>query len=62
MEQPVKKGDVINVEVESLGEKGDGIARYNGLVIIVPNTKIGDSVDVEVTNVVKKCAFAKVCE
>ena len=57
---PVKVGDEIDVKVEAVGEKGDGIAKVKGFVIFVPNTKQGDEVKVRITKVLRKVAFAEV--
>ncbi len=56
---PVKAGEEINVKIEAVGEKGDGIAKVKGFVIFVPNTKQGDEVKVRVTKVLKKVAFGE---
>lgn len=57
---PVKVGDEVDVEIESVGEKGDGIAKIKGFVIFVPNTKKGDRVKVKITRVLRKVGFADV--
>ena len=57
---PVRQGEEINVKIEAVGEKGDGIAKVKGFVIFVPNTKQGDEVKVKVSKVLKKVAFAEV--
>ena len=57
---PVRAGEEINVKIEAVGEKGDGIAKVKGFVIFVPNTKQGDEVKVKVTKVLKKVAFGEV--
>lgn len=57
---PVKVGDEIDVKVESVGEKGDGVAKVKGFVLFVPNTKQGDEVHVKITRVLKKVGFAEV--
>ncbi len=57
---PVKVGDEIEVQVEAVGEKGDGIAKKDGFVLFVPNTKQGDSVKIRVTRVLRKVGFAEV--
>ncbi|MFH0868366.1 MAG: TRAM domain-containing protein, partial [Candidatus Woesearchaeota archaeon] len=33
---PVKVGDEIDVKIEAVGEKGDGIAKKDGFVLFVP--------------------------
>ncbi|MBW2974178.1 TRAM domain-containing protein [Candidatus Woesearchaeota archaeon] len=57
---PVKVGDEIDVKIEAVGEKGDGIAKKDGFVIFVPNTKEGDEVKVKVTRVLRRVGFGEV--
>ncbi|SIR63953.1 Predicted RNA-binding protein, contains TRAM domain [Haladaptatus litoreus] len=60
---PVEEGDRRTVEIEGVGEQGDGIARVDrGYVIIVPDTEQRDRVTVEITNVTPSVAFAEVVE
>jgi len=57
---PVSEGDVRDLEIESMGDKGDGIARVErGFVVIVSDTKIGDRVRARITDVNDNVAFAK---
>src|SRR3989344_7708005 len=64
MEQqaPVKVGEIHEVSIESVGEKGDGIARVKGFVVFVPGVKKGDYVKVRITKVLAKVGFAEVAE
>ncbi len=65
MEQPdapVNEGENYDVKIESVGRDGDGIARVNGFVIFVPNTKIGDELKIRVTKVTRRVAFAEPLE
>ena len=57
---PVKVGDEFDVKIEAVGAKGDGIAKKDGFVLFVPNTKEGDEVKVKVTRVLRKLGFADV--
>lgn len=57
---PVKVGDELDVKIEAVGEKGDGIAKKDGFVLFVPNTKEGEEVKVRVTKVLRKVGFAEV--
>lgn len=57
---PVKVGDEIDVKIEAVGEKGDGIAKKDGFVLFVPNTKEGQDVKIRVTKVLRKVGFAEV--
>ena len=57
---PVKVGEELDVTIEAVGEKGDGIAKKNGFVIFVPGVQQGDVVKIRITKVFKKMAFAEV--
>jgi len=60
---PVVEGEQRNVEIENLGDQGDGIAKVeHGYVVIVPETEIGDRVTVEMQQVRENVAFADVVE
>jgi len=57
---PVQEGQTYDLQIESLGQKGDGIARYKGFILVVPGTQRGDCVKVEITKVLPKLGFGKV--
>ena len=57
---PVSVGEEFEVTIEAVGEKGDGIAKKNGFVIFVPNTKQGQHVRIRMTKVLSKVGFAEV--
>jgi predicted RNA-binding protein with TRAM domain len=59
---PVKEGEEQEVTIEGIGEKGDGIAKVQGYVIIVPNTQKGERVKVKIKAVRGKVSFAEVIE
>jgi predicted RNA-binding protein with TRAM domain len=60
---PVEEGDRREVEIENLGDQGDGIAKVErGYVVIVPETNIGDRVTVEMQQVRENVAFADVVD
>lgn len=60
---PVAEGDRREVEIENLGDQGDGIAKVErGYVVIVPETNIGDRVTVEMRQVRENVAFADVVD
>jgi len=62
-EQPVEEGEQRTVEIEDLGEQGDGITRVErGFVVIVPDTEVGERVNVKITDVTETVAFAEVIE
>ena len=57
---PVQVGEELEVDIEAVGEKGDGLAKKNGFVLFVPTTKQGDKVKVRVTRVLQRVGFAEV--
>ncbi len=57
---PVKEGETYDVTIEGIGEKGDGIAKIQGFVIVVPKTQQGQRVKVKITAVRGKVSFAEV--
>ena len=59
---PVNVGEQYDVKIEDVARQGDGIARISGLVIFVPNTKINDSVKVEIKAIKRNCAVAEVVD
>lgn len=60
---PVEEGEVHGVAIESLGDRGDGIAKVErGYVLIVPGGRPGDEVTVEIENVRQNVAFADIIE
>lgn len=62
-EPPVDVGDLREVEIENLGDQGDGIARVDrGYVVIVPDTEVGDRVTVEIEDIHTNFAIASVVE
>ncbi len=57
---PVKVGEEVDVFIDAVGAKGDGIAKIEGFVIFVPNANKGDSVRIRITKVLANMAFAEV--
>lgn len=57
---PVNEGEELDVHIEAVGEKGDGVAKKDGFVLFVPNVKEGDEVRIRVTKVLRKVGFAEV--
>lgn len=62
-EPPVSEEDTVEVEIEDVGEQGDGIARIGpGYVVFVPGTGIGDRVTIEIADARENFAFGDVVE
>lgn len=57
---PVSVGEELDVTIEAVGEKGDGIAKKDGFILFVPGVKQGDRVRIKVNKVLKKVGFADV--
>ena len=57
---PVNVGDELDLKIEAVGEKGDGIAKVKGFVIFVPNAKEGETVKVKITRVLRKVGFGEI--
>jgi len=60
--KPVKVGDEIDVTIEAVAAKGDGIAKVQGFVVFVPGAKQGEQVHVRVTDVRARHAIGEKVE
>ncbi|WP_044958295.1 TRAM domain-containing protein [Halarchaeum acidiphilum] len=59
---PVETGDEYVVDIEDIGEEGDGIAHVEDFVVLVPDAKMGDQVRVEIDTVQDEFAVADLIE
>jgi|AntDeeMetageno50_2_1112565.scaffolds.fasta_scaffold01141_4 predicted RNA-binding protein with TRAM domain len=60
---PVSVGDKRVVEIEEIGDQGDGLTRVErGFVVIVPETEVGERVRIQIRHVRETVAFADVVE
>ena len=59
---PIEEGETYDVKIQDIARLGDGIARIEGFVIFVPNTRVGDEIQIKVERVLPKFAFATVVE
>lgn len=58
---PVKVGEEYTVRIESMSRRGDsGVAKIQGLVVFVANSKVGDDVRVRISKVGRGYAAADV--
>ena len=49
---PVKVGEDYDVKIEAMSKRGDsGVAKIEGMVIFVANTKVGDQVKIKIKRV-----------
>lgn len=57
---PVEEGERYEVEIEDIGKEGDGVAKVENFVVFVPDTEVGDQVEIEITRVLRTLAFGEV--
>ena len=58
--KPVEVGKEYDIEIQEISRRGDGIARIEGLVVFIPNTKQGDKLRIKVTHVSNRFAEAEI--
>ena len=58
--KPVKVGDEVDVKIENVAAKGDGIARIDGFVVFVKGAKEGDQTKVRITEVKARFAIGEI--
>lgn len=57
---PVESGELRTVEIDHLGDQGDGIAKVeNDFVVIVPDIDVGERVQVRIESVEDSYAFGE---
>lgn len=59
---PVRIGDVRDVQIESVGKSGDGIAMVDGFAVIVKGAKLGDRQRIKINAVKQNFAFANILD
>ena len=62
VKKPVEVDKEYEAEIEDVSRRGDGIARIEGFVIFVPNTKQGDHVKFKVTRVGNRFAIGELVQ
>ena len=56
---PVREGQEIEVVIDDIGSRGDGITRVQGFLIFVPKAKVGERLKVKIVRVGRKFAIAE---
>jgi len=56
----VEEGKIYEAKIEDMGREGDGLARIENFVVFVPGTKVGDTVKIRITKVLRRMALAEV--
>jgi predicted RNA-binding protein with TRAM domain len=57
---PVELNEELEVEITELSPKGEGLAKNQGFVVYVADTKIEDHVKVKITRITDKAANAQI--
>lgn len=57
--KPVKENQEMEVIIDDIGSRGDGIARIEGYLIFVPGGKVGERVRVKIRSTGEKFALAE---
>ncbi|MCG7844278.1 MAG: TRAM domain-containing protein [Methanomassiliicoccales archaeon] len=55
----VVEGEVYEVTITDIGERGDGIGKIDGLVVIVLDASPGETLKVRITRLERKVAFGR---
>jgi len=56
---PVRQNQELEVVIDDIGSRGDGIAKIQGFLIFVPRSKIGERVKVRIVSVSEKFAVGQ---
>jgi predicted RNA-binding protein with TRAM domain len=62
MTKPVEVDKEYEAEIEDISRRGDGIAKIQGFIIFVPNTKQGEHVKFKVTRVGSRFAIGELVQ
>ena len=58
--KPVEVGKIYEVNITEITGKGDGIARVQGFIVFIENGKVGNKIQVKVTEVADRFAKATI--
>ena len=56
------KNDILTVQIEDIGDGGEGIGKVNGYILFVKDAVIGDTVRCKITKAKKKYAYARLMD
>ena len=59
---PVEVGQELDVTIEGISRRGDGIARIQGFLVFVPRTNTGDKVKIKITRVAPRFGVAEIVQ
>jgi predicted RNA-binding protein with TRAM domain len=58
-ETPVNIGQEIDVVIDDIGSRGDGITRIGSFLVFVPGTKVGERLKIKIVSIGRKFAVAE---
>ncbi len=59
---PIRVGEEHEVVIESVGSRGDGVARIKKFVVFVPEAVEGKTYRIGITKVLERVGFAEIIE
>lgn len=62
VKKPVELDKEYEAEIEDISTRGDGIAKIEGFIIFVPNTKKGEHVKFKITRVGNRFAIGELVQ
>ena len=62
LNKPVEEGKEYELEIKEVSRRGDGVARIEGFVVFVPQTRPGDHVKVKINSVGPSFATGEVIQ
>jgi predicted RNA-binding protein with TRAM domain len=60
--QPVEVDKEYEAKIEDISRRGDGVAKIEGFIVFVPNTKRGDQVKFKITRVGRRFAIGELVQ
>ena len=54
------KNDIVRLSIESITGEGSGVGRYDGMVVFVPFSAVGDLLDVRIVKTGKSYCYGKI--
>ena len=61
-DQPVEMDKEYEARIEDISRRGDGVAKIEGFIVFVPNTKQGDQVKFKITRVGNRFATGELVQ
>lgn len=53
----MKKNQIITAEITDITNEGNGVCRFDGMAVFVPETALGDTAEIKIVKVLKNYAF-----